>query len=343
MSTRSRNIRIEISDADAGKRLDQVLAAHIPELSRRRARVLLDIGGVFVDRARVKVASRKLRRGQIVEAHIGGALSRATNEVGRAARARDDETLPNYAIVHEDEDIVVVEKPAGLLTAPTPESDRGNLAALLAERGGVGDTDSSSILVVHRIDLETSGLLVFAKTSAANRALAARFRAHDVERAYRAVVVGAAEGCTVTAPIQGRRAVTHFGVIEVIAPLAAEGEGADEGKGADEGSALQRARAESPTGGALVTVLEARLETGRTHQIRLHCRHLGHLVVGDPQYRLPGQRSAVSPKPPRMALHACVLGFAHPRTGERLRFESPLPEDLASWLAALRVAAQQGA
>ncbi|GAB4559838.1 MAG: RluA family pseudouridine synthase [Haliangiales bacterium] len=340
MSTRSRNIRIEISDADAGKRLDQVLAAHIPELSRRRARVLLDIGGVFVDRARVKVAGRKLRRGQIVEAHIGGALSRATNEVGRAARARDDETLPDYAIVHEDEDIVVVEKPAGLLTAPTPESDRGNLAALLAERGAAGDTDSSPISVVHRIDLETSGLLVFAKTSAANRALAARFRAHDVERAYRAVVVGAAEGCTVTVPIQGRRAVTHFRVVEVIAPSAAA---EAEGKGAAEGSALQRARAESPTGGALVTVLEARLETGRTHQIRLHCRHLGHLVVGDPQYRLPGQRSAVSPKPPRMALHACVLGFAHPRTGERLRFESPLPEDLASWLAALRVAVQQRA
>src|SRR5690606_10904684 len=116
-----------VTAEDAGKRLDQVLAARVPDLSRRKARVLLDIGGVFVDRARVKVASRKLRPGQVVEAHIGGALERATGEVGSAARERDSAALPRFTIVHADRDIVVVDKPAGLLTAPTPESDRGNL------------------------------------------------------------------------------------------------------------------------------------------------------------------------------------------------------------------------
>src|SRR5690606_10761134 len=146
-----------------------------------KARVLLDIGGVFVDRSRVKVASRTIRAGQVIEVHLGGALDRATKSVGRAARERDASALPAFTVVFEDHDIVVVDKPAGLLTAPTPESDRNNLAQALG-------TDRPRVLVVHRIDLQTSGLLVFAKTDQANRSLSARFRDHDVERAYVAVV-----------------------------------------------------------------------------------------------------------------------------------------------------------
>ncbi|WP_428264376.1 pseudouridine synthase, partial [Haliangium sp.] len=184
--TRPRTVRFEVSDDDVHRRLDQLLAAHIPELSRRQARVLIDIGGVFVDRARVKIAGRKLRPGQLVEAHLGGALSRATNAVGQGARARDDAALPAFARVYEDDDIVIVDKPAGLLSAPTPESDRGNLAALLEQ----GPDAPARIYVVHRLDLQTSGLLVFAKTAVANRVLAARFRTHDIERAYTAVVAG---------------------------------------------------------------------------------------------------------------------------------------------------------
>jgi 23S rRNA pseudouridine1911/1915/1917 synthase len=305
MSTRT--VRFEVPVEDAGKRLDQVLAAHVPDLSRRKARVLLDIGGVFVDRARVKVAGRPMRPGQVVEAHLGGALERATKNVGNEARARDAATLPEFTVLFEDRDLIVVDKPAGLLTAPTPESDRGNLGALLEQT-------RERVFVVHRIDLQTSGLLVFAKTRRANSALAARFRDHDVERAYTAVVAGALAGDahTITAPVQGRPAVTHVKVLERIGDLA--------------------------------TVLDVRLETGRTHQIRIHCRHLGHGVLGEPG---PAARTGQGQTPtlppdlaaPRMALHARVLGFVHPRSGETLRFEQPLPPDLATWLDRLRTAA----
>jgi 23S rRNA pseudouridine1911/1915/1917 synthase len=302
MSTRARTVRFEVAAEHAGMRLDQVLAAAIPDLSRRKARVLLDIGGVFVDRARVKVASRPVRAGQVIEAHLGGALERATKDVGSEARARDASALPAFTVVFEDRDLVVVDKPAGLLTAPTPESDRGNLASLLQQ-------DREHIHVVHRIDLHTSGLLVFAKTRRANRDLAARFRDHDVERAYTAVVAGALDGDahTVQVPVQGRRAVTHVSVVERL--------------------------------GGLATMLDVRLETGRTHQIRLHCRHLGHPVLGDPDDRSASGRALPPPlAPPRMALHARLLGFVHPRTGQQCRFERPLPEELAAWLEHLRAA-----
>lgn len=315
MSGRAQKVEFRVSDADAGRRLDQVLAARVPELSRRKARVLLDIGGVFVDRARVKVASRKMRRGQLVEAHLGGALERATKRVGRRARDRDAEALPAHRVVFEDDDIAVVDKPAGLLTAPTPESDRGNLADALAR-----ERDGRRVFVIHRLDLGTSGLLVLAKTEHANKVLSERFRTHELSREYLAVVAGrvaperaapagstpGADTITVREPVRGRRAVTHFQVSEPI--------------------------------GAVATVLRARLETGRTHQIRLHCQFLGHPVLGDRRY---GQRSNGSwPEPPRMALHAAALGIVHPRTGATMSFESPLPTALSEWLGELRIHAR---
>ena len=285
--------RFTVAPAQQGQRLDQILAAGVPGLSRRKARVLLDLGGVFVDGKRTKVAGRLVRAGQIVVAHVGGALGRASGEVGRAARARDEAALPAFRLVYQDDDLVLVDKPAGLLTAPTPESDRNNLARLLQEKLG------GEILVVHRIDLETSGLLVFARTAEANRVLAERFREHDVERLYLAALRGvlAEDACTVALPVAGRRAVTHVTVVERF---------------------------------AAATLVRCRLETGRTHQIRLHVRHLGHPVLGDRRY---GEASPIDP--PRMALHAAVLGLRHPRSGEALRFESPWPEDLAGWLAGL--------
>jgi 23S rRNA pseudouridine1911/1915/1917 synthase len=287
--------RFKVTAADRGQRLDQLLAARVPGLSRRKARVLLDLGGVFVDGARTKVAGKLLKPGQEVVANVGGALLRASGEVGREARTRDEAALPPFSIVHQDDDLVVVDKPAGLLTAPTPESDRGNLAKLLEEKVG------APIFVVHRLDLDTSGLLVFARTPDANRELSERFRVHDVERVYLAALAGvlAEDERTVELPIAGRRAVTHVTVVERF---------------------------------AAATLVRCRLETGRTHQIRLHTQHLGHPVLGDRQH---GERTPVDP--PRMALHAAVLGIRHPRTGEALRFELPWPADLAEWLAGLRV------
>jgi 23S rRNA pseudouridine1911/1915/1917 synthase len=281
---------------DAGRRLDQVLATHVPELSRRRARVLLDVGGVFVDDARAKQAGRPVTAGQRVVAHLGGALARATKRVGGAARDRDEQGLPSYSVVHEDDAVVVVDKPAGLLTAPTPESDRNNLASLLGRRPGSGP-----VLVVHRLDLETSGLLVFARTADANRTLSEVFRQHDLVREYLAVAAGVVpeELTMIDRPVGGRRAVTHLAVVERF--------------------------------GTRATLLRARLETGRTHQIRLHLTAAGHPVLGDGKYG-----AGATPRAPRMALHATRLAFAHPETGAPLDFTSPWPPDLAPWLAALR-------
>jgi 23S rRNA pseudouridine1911/1915/1917 synthase len=290
----------EVTPAEAGVRLDQLLAARVPDLSRRRARLVIELGGVFVDGRRMKMAGRPMRRGERVVMHVGGAVAGATKRLGREARAADEARLPPFEVVFEDEELVVVDKPAGLLTAPTPESDRSNLQGLLERRPGAG-----RIFVVHRIDLQTSGLLVFAKTEEANRALSERFRTHDLDRAYLAVVRGAFPESLrlLDAPVGGRAARTHTAVEERF--------------------------------GALATGLRCRLETGRTHQIRLHAEGAGHPVLGDPRY---GASAAFPLPPPRMALHAAGLAFAHPRSGERLAFERPWPVEMADWLARLREA-----
>lgn len=284
---------------DDGRRLDQVLAARVPDLSRRAARVVIDIGGVFVDGVRTKMAGRLVREGQRLTVNLGGAFERATKRIGQQARTADAAELPPYEIVFEDEDVIVVDKPPGLLTAPTPESDRGNLADLLARRE---PGRRLPVFVVHRIDLPTSGLLVFAKTPHANRALSEKFRVHDVEREYQAIVLGRFPDdlATIDRNIEGRRAVTHVSIEERFEDRA--------------------------------TLIRCRLETGRTHQIRIHCRGVRHPVLGDPKLGVP----AGVPRAPRMALHARKLGFVHPTTGEQKVFERELPADLARYVEALR-------
>ncbi len=273
--------RFAVADDEAGLRLDQVLPRHVEGLSRRKARAVIDTGGVFVDRARVKIAGRPVRAGQTIEVSIGGALDRQAG--------------PEPRIVHEDADVIVVDKPAGLVTAPTPESDRGDLLDVLTRRYG-------EVYLVHRLDLPTSGLLVFARTRDANKRLGDAFKAHDVDREYRAVAVGAVAAQTIDRPIDGRRAVTHVEAVEALA-------------------------------GA--TLLAVRLETGRGHQIRIHLAGIGHPVAGDREHGGAAER-ALSPRAPRLALHARVLGFTHPATGERVRFESELPAELSAWIDRLR-------
>jgi 23S rRNA pseudouridine1911/1915/1917 synthase len=276
--------RFEVAADEDGLRLDQVIPRHVAGLSRRRARAVIDAGGVFVARARVKIASRPVRAGQAIEVNIGGALDR--------------DPPPAPVIVFTDEHVIVADKPAGLVTAPTPESDRGDLLDQLARRYG-------EVYLVHRLDLPTSGLLVFARTREANRRLGEAFVAHDVDREYAAVAVGALAAQTIDRPIEGRRAVTHVEPIEALA-----------------GATLARVR----------------LETGRTHQIRIHLAGAGHPIAGDAQHGGETSRALV-PRPPRLALHAAVLGFTHPATGARVRFASELPADLAAWLARLRAPA----
>jgi 23S rRNA pseudouridine1911/1915/1917 synthase len=255
---------------------------HVPGLSRRKARAVIDEGGVFVDKTRVKIAGRTVRAGQVVEVNIGGAVERTEAPLAPV-------------IVFSDPHIIIADKPAGLVTAPTPESDRGDLLDQLGKQFG-------EIYLVHRIDLPTSGLLVFARTRDANKRLGEAFKVHDVDREYRAVCVGAVTEQTIDRPVDGKRAVTHVGVIETF---------------------------------AAATLVSAKLETGRTHQIRVHLAGLGHPVLGDHQHGGETSRQFV-PRAPRLALHAAVLGFAHPATGERVRFESPLPDELARWVDRLR-------
>lgn len=277
----AQRIRFTVAADDEGLRLDQLLAKRVPSLSRRTARKLLAIGAVFVERGRVKVASKIIQPGHVVDVHMGSALDRVTEA--------EKSTPPELNVVFEDAHLLVVDKPAALITAPTPESDRHNLLYYLGQR-----PSSPEAHVVHRLDLGTSGLLVFAKTSDANRLLAEMFRVHDVERAYRVLLAGElANECTVEQAIADRPARTWF------APLARK---------------------------SGVTLAEARLDTGRTHQVRLHALHIGHPVLGDTRYGKPTDND-----PPRLALHARVLGFRHPITGEMLRLERDWPADLADW------------
>src|SRR5262249_42399046 len=206
-----------------------------------------------------------------------------------------DEPPPAPSVVFVDDHVIVADKPSGLVTAPTPESDRGDLLDQLARRYG-------EVYLVHRLDLPTSGLLVFARTREANKRLGDAFSRHDVDREYRAVAIGPLVAPTVDRPIQGKRAATTFRVLE---PLAG------------------------------ATLVSARLETGRTHQIRIHLAGLGHPVAGDRHHGGELART-FTPRAPRLALHAAVLGFAHPASGERVRFDSAIPDELAAWIARLR-------
>ncbi len=273
-----------------GLRLDQCLAKQVPELSRRTAKIALDLGCVFVNRKRTKTASRTVREGDQVVAHLGGAFERAL------AGKPDPPNAGRWEVLFEDADLLVVNKPAGLLTAPTPEGDRGNLLHALQTREGA----KHRYFVVHRLDLQTSGALVFAKSAPANRRLAETFRDHDLIRQYDVFCAGrfSHETLTVRSPIDGKSAVTHLERKLVL----------------DDASWL-----------------EATLETGRTHQIRKHLLELGHPVLSDPRY---GQRRPGGP--PRLGLHAKRLSFAHPITGSQLDFETPLPDELASWLQTVR-------
>src|SRR5690606_32402561 len=287
----------EVPQEAAGLRLDQCLARCVPGLSRRTARIALDLGGVFIDNKRVKVAGRTVYPGQRVRVHLGTAFAAATKATGRDARARDEAKLPPPRVLFEDEHLIAVLKPAGLLSAPTPESDRNNLVSILSHRS----TPPERLFVVHRLDLHTSGVLVVARTEAANRRLSELFRVHDLVRAYETWVNGhvAEKSFTVNTPVGGKAATTRFRVLEYL-----ECEGRP------------------------LTHLEAVLETGRTHQIRIHSASIGNPVLADLTY---GVREAWHPA--RLALHAKLLAFDHPVTAQRVEFSAPTPDDLARWLS----------
>lgn len=313
---------VTVDAAEAGERLDRVLAAHVTALSRTRLKTLVLAG-------HVAIGSRTIRDpGHHVNA--GDRLTVAVPPPEEAAPQAEDIPL---AIVHEDDDLVVIDKPKGLVVHPAAGNRTGTLVnALIAHCGatlsGIGGVKRPGI--VHRLDKDTTGLMVVAKNDAAHRALSAQFANKadsGIERGYLAFVWGApgrAKG-TIDAPLDrhprsrdkravregGRPAVTHWQVLERFADA---------------------------DGKPVASLLACRLETGRTHQIRVHLAHIGHPLLGDDLYG-PGFRTKVTlvsapaqsalAALARQALHAHILGIQHPSTNSFLEFRSELPVDLA--------------
>jgi len=312
-STAGRTATVTVAEEQARRRLDKVLAEGLDGLSRSRLKALIDDGNVRVDGATISEADYRVKPGQTIAIFIPDA-----EDAVPAAQAID------LVILYEDDDIIVIDKPAGLVVHPAPGNpDRTLVNALLAHCGeslsGIGGVRRPGI--VHRLDKETSGIMVAAKNDQAHAALSAQFARHAVDRVYEAVVWGAPE--TSTGRIEG--AIGRDPRNRKRMAIVARG-----GK-----AAVTRYRVRERYG-AVAARVECRLETGRTHQVRVHMAHLGHPLVGDPLYararrvrrnRLPeGARQALEAFG-RQALHARKLGFRHPIDGEKLEFEVAPPCD----------------
>ncbi len=292
----------------AGMRLDQALARLFPEHSRSRLQGWLKGGRVLLD-GRQPESRYKVRGGEALQLD-------AQPSVEEMAAAAEDIPL---AVVYEDEAILVLDKPAGLVVHPGSGNWSGTLFnALLHHAPQLAGVPRAGI--VHRLDKDTSGLLVVAKTLAAQTDLIRQLQARSVSRHYLALVHGQPGGAgRIDAPIgrhpvqrtrmavvsSGREAATRYQVRERFADC---------------------------------TLVECRLETGRTHQIRVHMAHAGHALVGDPVYGPRRSRCALLDAFPRQALHAWRLGLIHPQSGEPVAWESALPADFAALLGALRAA-----
>lgn len=326
-------------------RLDKALARDVPEeanLSRTRLGRLIAEGGVRIDGACVTDPRAKVVEGQEV--------------VVAVEEAEDSHILAEdipLEIVFEDDDLVVVNKPAGMVVHPAPGSPSGTLVnALMAHCGenlsGVGGVKRPGI--VHRIDKETSGLLVVAKSDAAHHGLATQFEKHTVERYYQAIVYGVPDANDPR--LRGVKGTSFEpgNILKLTTQLARHKTDRQRQAVLFHGGrhAVTRARTVERFGTPeVLALMECWLETGRTHQIRVHLTHAGHSLVGDPTYggkrklpkaALPEIANEAVRAFPRQALHAAVLGFDHPVTGEVLRFEAPLPKDMADLLDAMRLA-----
>jgi 23S rRNA pseudouridine1911/1915/1917 synthase len=312
LSPKFQTHRLELPTDLAGRRLDAALALLLPQYSRTRLQGWIEEGAVRVNGLTVRP------RDPVVGGEVAVVEARIIEETGVKA-----EKLP-IDIVHEDASVIVINKPPGLVVHPGAGNRASTLQnALLAHDPKLARVPRAGL--VHRIDKDTSGLLVVARTLAAHTALVAELAAHEIRREYLAVCVGVMTGGgTVDEPIgrhrtqrtkmavrrDGRHAVTHYRV-------------------------EKKFRAH--------TLTRVRLETGRTHQIRVHLAHAGYPIVGDPVYggrrKLPAGASAVLIAAldafKRQALHAEKLEFTHPKSGKRVEYTAPIPADLAGLLGAL--------
>ncbi len=293
----------------AGQRLDRALAMLLPALSRTRAHAAIRAGEVTVS-GRPAKPGQVLEAGQRIELAPGADASLAPTAKSHAPTAQ---AIP-LPIVYEDAHVLVVDKPAGMVVHPAPGHAGGTLVnALLAHVPNLEGGEAQRPGIVHRLDKDTSGLLVVAKDVATHSALAEQMHAHRMVKRYLALVEGhmpATEGA-IEAPI-GRdpRQRQRMALVSLV-------RGGREAR--TRFRVLREARGRS--------LLEVQLETGRTHQIRVHLAAVGHPVVGDVIYGHPQP-----PQPPRQFLHAAYLAFAHPVSGAWLVFEAPLPSDLAAFL-----------
>lgn len=320
---------IEAGGDDEGERLDRFLARHMPGLSRSRIKALIKAEHACLNGHTIVEPNLRVKPGEIYQLTVPPALPAIPK----------GEAIP-LNVIYEDAWLIVIDKPAGLVVHPAAGNWSGTLVnALIAHCGdslsGIGGVKRPGI--VHRIDKETSGLMVVAKTDAAHRALAEQFADHGrsgaLERSYEALVwgvprprKGAIDAALGRKPQQrqkmgvlakgGKKAVTRYEVLEVFGP------------------------ANEPVASRVKCILE----TGRTHQIRVHMAHIGYPLIGDPLYGtgfktksqlLPDRPRELVDKLARQALHACVLGFAHPESEEIMHFESPLPDDISRVLKCL--------
>jgi 23S rRNA pseudouridine1911/1915/1917 synthase len=321
----------EVESSQDGLRLDRFLAERLPELSRTRIQNLIKQGRVSSGRATIVDTKYRVKPGE-----------RFTLDVPPPIPAEPGAEAFPLDIVYEDEELIVIDKPAGLVVHPGAGHAKGTLVnALIAHCGmslsGIGGVARPGI--VHRLDKDTSGLIVVAKTDRAHRALAAQFADHgrtgEMERGYLALVWGGPSRPrgAIDAPIgrhptsrtkmaalprgKGREAVTHWRLIESFGPKRAP----------------------------IASLIECSLETGRTHQVRVHLAHIGHPLIGDPLYAT-GFKSKLRALPEplrakltgfnRQALHAAQLAFVHPSSGTLLKFNSPLPADLSGVIEAFK-------
>ena len=328
---------VSVAAEDEGSRLDRLLAARIPALSRSRLKALILDGQVSIQPLGVTSAEAgRTILDPSAQVKSGDTITVTLPPPEDAKPAGEDIPL---SLVYEDDDLIVIDKPAGLVVHPAAGHATGTLVnALIAHCGdslsGIGGVRRPGI--VHRLDKDTTGLMVIAKNDRAHQALSKQFAdklESGLHRGYLALVWGAPDRPrgTIDAPLDrhphardkqavrqgGRDAITHWEVREAYA-------------GAD--------------GKPVASLIECLLETGRTHQIRVHLAHIGHPIMGDETYATGFKTKAARLAPEarralealrRQALHAALLGFSHPVSGERLEFESPLPPDMARLAAAL--------
>ncbi|MDQ7079609.1 MAG: RluA family pseudouridine synthase [Paracoccaceae bacterium] len=323
-------------------RLDKALAAAVPEqaaLSRSHIGKLIEKGAVA--REDGEVVTRLKTRSQPGDVFLITLPPATEIEAG-------PEDIP-LDIVFEDDELIVVNKPAGLVVHPAPGSETGTLVNALLHHcadslSGIGGEKRPGI--VHRIDKDTSGLLVVAKTDRAHHALAAQFADHSIERHYMAIVFGVpSRGDPRLAGVPGV-AFEPGNVIRISGNIARHKHDRKRMTVVTNAGrhAITRLRVVESFGNALALV-DCWLETGRTHQIRVHLTHAGHALVGDSTYGgrrklaardLPEGAVEAVREFPRQALHAATLGFIHPVSGEMMQFEAPLPDDMNNLLAVLR-------